>query len=412
MKLAAAIALLIVAAVVDPSVRAQTAPAGALAATGRPGRSLILPFENAGREPRVFWLGEGSAVLLNDDLAALGVGTISREERRRVFTRLDVPVAVSLSHATVIRIGRALGAARVVIGGFEVSMGELTVRARAIQLDSGRISPEIAERGPLGDVFGVYARVARRLAPESTVSLEEMEQGHPPLPAFELYVKGLLAEAPATRLSFLDQTVRLAPTFQQARLALWHAHADQNEHQRALAVARQVPADHRLSRQAQFLASISLLSLSRHQEAFDAMTALQRVAADASIANNLGVLQLRRPATAPGGTAISFFEQARRLDAADSDILFNTGYAYWQARDVISSSYWLREAIRRRADDAAAHYVLGVVLQAAGNTADAAREKDTARRASPELAEWDAKQAGGNAAPRALERIKTELGGG
>jgi hypothetical protein len=54
--------------------------------------------------------------------------------------------------------------------------------------------------------------------------------------------------------------------------------------------------------------------------------------------------------------------------------------------------------------------VLGVVLQAAGNSADAAREKDAARKASTELADWDAKQpAGTNAAPKSLERIKTVL---
>ena len=159
-----------------------------------------------------------------------------RDDRLQAFARLDVPVVASLSHATAIRIGQALGASQVVIGDFELSVGELTVRARTIRLDTGRIGPELAERGPLTDIFGVYARVARRLVPESRVSLEEMEQGHPPLTAFEVYIKGLLAEAPATRLSFLNQALKLAPAFQRARIALWHAHAAQNEHQRGLAL--------------------------------------------------------------------------------------------------------------------------------------------------------------------------------
>jgi tetratricopeptide (TPR) repeat protein len=388
---------------------ALAVPASAQSPAPAPGRSLVLPFENAGREPRVFWLGEGSAVLLTDDLAALGVPAVSREERRRGFDRLGVAAVTALSHATAIRVGQAAGASRVVIGGFELSMGELTVRARAILIDSGRIGPEIAERGPLADIFGIYARVARRLAPDSRVSLEDMERGHPPLPAFELYVKGLLAEAPAARLSFLSQVLRLAPAFQQARLALWRAHTDQNEHQRALTVARQVPADHRLARSAQFLASISLLELSRHQDAFDAMTVLQRAAADAAVANNLGVLQLRRPVAAPGGQAVTFFEEARRLDPADPDILFNLGYAYWLAKDVIQATAWLREAVRRRPSDAAAHYALGVALQWAGNTTEGAREKDLGKRGSPDLLEWDVKNSGAIVTPRGMERIKAEL---
>ena len=131
--------------------------------------------------------------------------------------------------------------------------------------------------------------------------------------------------------------------------------------------------------------------------------------ADAAIMNNLGVVQLRRPIATPGGTAVSFFDEARRLDAADADILFNAGYAYWLARDVISATYWLREAIRRSPGDAAAHYVLGVALQSAGNASEGAREKEAGRRLSTELAEWDAKQSGANAAPRNLERVKTDL---
>lgn len=372
-------------------------------------RTLVLPFENAGREPRVFWLGEGSAVLLSDDLGALGQLVVTRDERLSTMSRLSVPASASLSHATVIRVGQALAATQAVIGEFELSMGQLTVRARHIRLDTGRMSPAIEERGPIGDVFGVYARVARRLAPESRVTLEAMEEGHPPLPGFEVYVKGLLAQAPATRLSFLNQAIKLAPGFHPARLALWHALTDQADHQRALAVARQVPADHRLGRQAQLLAGVSLLHMMRHQESHVALSALQTLGPDAAAANNLGVVQLRRPPNAPGGSAITFFEEARRLDGADPDILFNLGYAHWLNRDVISAANALRDALRRNPDDATARYVLGVVLQEAGNTADAAREKDAARKASADLAEWDAKQAGANAAPSGLERVKTVL---
>ena len=38
-----------------------------------------MPFENVTREGRIFWLGEASAVLLTDDLNALGAGAITRD---------------------------------------------------------------------------------------------------------------------------------------------------------------------------------------------------------------------------------------------------------------------------------------------------------------------------------------------
>ena len=67
-------------------------------------RILVMPFENVTRNGRIFWLGEASAVLLADDLNALGSDAITREERRHAFERLQVPPAAALTDATVIRM--------------------------------------------------------------------------------------------------------------------------------------------------------------------------------------------------------------------------------------------------------------------------------------------------------------------
>src|ERR1700721_1183455 len=84
--------------------------------TPPPARVLVLPFDNVKREASIFWLGEGSAVILADDLNAIGAGAITREERRSAFERLQVPATAILSDATVIRIGRLVGASEVVTG--------------------------------------------------------------------------------------------------------------------------------------------------------------------------------------------------------------------------------------------------------------------------------------------------------
>jgi tetratricopeptide (TPR) repeat protein len=378
------------------------------AATAQP-RQLVVPFENEKRDPRGYWLTEASAVILTDDLIALGLPAITREDRVRALDRLRVPAVASLSHATIIRLGQIVGAAQVVVGGFELQGDQLTVRARAIRLDTGRMTPEVVEAGPLGDTFGIYARIARRLAPESRVTTDAMEQGHPPIAAFEQYIKGLLAETPSTKVSFLSQALRVHPGFQRARIALWRVHTEQDEHKEALAVARDVPADHRLSRQSRFLAALSMLHLAQHQQAYDALTALQKDAPDPALLNNLGVVQLRRPAGIPGGRPVEFFTAATKLDSADPDLYFNLGYAFGLDRNPVAAIQWLREAVRRNPADDAAHYVLGVALQATGATSEAAREKELARQLSSEYAEWEQKQLVANAVPRGLERIKTDL---
>ena len=385
---------------------------GTASAQTAPALQLVIPFENGTREPRGYWLSEGSAVLLTDDLNALGVPAITRDDRLRAFERLRVPIDASLSLATAIRLGQLVRAEQVIIGSFELRGTYLAVKARTIRLDTGRMSPELVELGTLNDMFAVYGRLARRIAPNSPVSEEQMEEGHPPLPAFEQYIKGVLAEAPATQTSFLTHALKSAPTFHRARIALWAVHTDQGEHQQALALVRDVPADHRLARQARFLAGVSMLHLAQYAEAFAAFSELNRARPDPALLNNLGIVQLRRPAGAAGaagGRAVSYFGEAVKLDGNDSDLFFNLGYAYWLDRDTQGAISWLREAVRRDTSDDEAHYALGVALQAAGSASEAAREKELARQLSSVTAEWEAKQPGANAIPRGLERLKLDI---
>ena len=59
---------------------------------GTGSRVLVMPFETATREPRCYWLGEGSAVILTDSLTALGLPVMRRDERLHSFELLRVPV--------------------------------------------------------------------------------------------------------------------------------------------------------------------------------------------------------------------------------------------------------------------------------------------------------------------------------
>ena len=398
-RVALALAVGLAVCLVPKPVAAQAAPA----------RHLIFPFEAVSRDPRAAWLGEGSSVILTDDLQSLGVGVIGRDDRLRAMERLRVPAVTAVSHATVIRLGRLVGATHVVLGTFELTRELLTVRARALRLDSGQMTPEITEAGPLADTFAIYGRVARRLVPDSRVSLEQMERAHPPIGAFEPYVRGLTADSPGTRIALLEEALRQSPALHRARLALWDVHTDTGDHERALAALSAVPPDHRLARRARFLASVSMIHLARYQEAFDALFALNAATPDSALLNNLGVVQLRRGVAAGGGDrAVSYFTDAARLDSTDPDLFFNLGYAAWLEKDARSAIHWLREAVRRNPADEAAHYVLGVALQAAGSTTEAAREKALAKQLSSVYAEWEARKPA-ESVPLGLERVKVDV---
>lgn len=378
-------------------VRAEVAPPKPKAEAGR---ILVVPFETPGRDGRTYWLGEAVAVLIADDINARGLGAITRPSRERAYDQLHLPPNGVLSRATVIKVGEIVGAAQVIVGQVTVEGDDLIVRAQPIRIDVGRAEVEVTERAKLADLFTLVQKVARRIVPGGN------EAGRVPAPslqAFEQYVKGLLAEQPATQAAFLEAALKLEPGYDRARLALWEVRTSQGDHAAALGAARAVGASSLDARRAQFRAGVSLISLKQFDEAFTHFRGLPDAATDPAILNNLGVIQLHRTAAADGKPAY-YFTKAAEAQPGDPDVLFNLGYAYAVDRDPQGAIYWLREALRRRPADGDAHIVLAAALDAAGSTVEAGRERELAAQLSPRPSDGRREPL-----PRGLERVRTHL---
>jgi tetratricopeptide (TPR) repeat protein/TolB-like protein len=365
-------------------------------------RILVVPFETATRDGRTYWLGEAVALLLADDVNARGLGAITRPARERAYEQIHLPPNAVLSRATVIKVGELVGASQVIVGEVRVDGDELTIRARPIRIDVGRVDSDVTERGKLGDLFSLVQKVSRRVVPGGTDPAAALSQS-PSLHAFEQYVKGLLAEHPSSQADFLEAALKLDPGYDRARLALWDVRTAQGNHAAALAIARAVGTASRDARRARFLAGVSLISLTQHDEAFTLLKELQEVAPDPAILNNLGVIQLRRAASAETGKPVYFLTKAVEAAPDDPDILFNLGYAYALDRDPQGAIYWLREALRRDPTDGDAHFILASALDASGNTVEAGRERELAIHLSSDYADRK------DPLPRGLARIAQDL---
>ena len=394
--------VLIASALAWPAAGAAQVPPGAAV--------LVLPFENPKQEPRLAWMREGAAVLVTDLLAASGERVIGREERLRVFDRLQWPAIAALSRASSIRVGQAVGASVVVIGTLELTGDQLVARGRVVRLDTGRLLPEVQASGTLGEVFAIFSRLAHLVRGISAAPPAVPSDRLPPsTQVFELFIKGLVAETPATAIAFLEQALKAAPQFDPARLAIWDLRTDASEYQRALDALTGIRADGRYSREARFRRSLSLMSLKRFDEALQTLRAMQSEERSASVANAIGVAELRRTATPVPGRATYYFSQASEIDPADGNLLFNLGYAYWLDRDPRAAIYWLREAVRRNPGDGDAHFILGAALHQTGAPAEAVRERELATRLSSKYLEWEARAVAGDPVPRGLERLAEEL---
>jgi tetratricopeptide (TPR) repeat protein len=373
-----------------------------------PARILVMPFENVARDSRIFWLTEAAAVLLADNLNTLGVNAIAREERRAAFERLQVPPAAVLTDATVIRIGQLVGASQVIVGTLQLKGETLLIRARSIGLEAGRIQANATQGGPLTELFSIFERMGRELAPSGTVGPASSPSDDPPVRAFENYIKGLLAETPATAVNYLNEALKAYPSFDRPRLALWEVYTDQGDHERALAAVKAVPLSARFGRRASFLAALSQLTMKRFDEAFQLFTALTRERPTAAVYNNLGVVQLRRGASPETGLATYYFNRAAEMAFQDVDYFFNLGYAYWLQRDVQAAMYWLREAVRRDPTDGDAHLVLAAALSSSGQAVEANRERELAKRLSSKYEDIDRRPAA-DPVPAGLERVKSDV---
>jgi tetratricopeptide (TPR) repeat protein len=373
---------------------------------------LVAPFENVGREARYHWLAEASAVLLTRHFDALGAAAIPRDDRKEAFEQLQLPSTASLTQATRIRVGELVGAVYLVAGSFTVADGRLSVRGHTIRLDSGLRTAEAVEEGELSDLLAVFERLARRLVPGGARSPAARLPDVGSLPAFESYIKGLVAESPSARERFLQAALAAAPGYDEARVALWQTYTEQGEHQRALAIVERVAPSSPLSRQARFLAGLSRIDLKDYTAAFDQLKLLLDEAPAAALHNNLGVIQIRRGATPQAGRPAYHLTKAVEAAPGDPDYHFNLGYAYWLERDPQAAIYWLKETVRRSPGDGEAHYILGAALQAAGATAEASRERELARHLSSTFAEWERRAAAsGEPVPRGLERLRRDLEG-
>jgi hypothetical protein len=129
--------------------------------------SLVLPFFNHAKSANLDWIGESIAESVNDSLASSGLLTLDRDDRLEAYRRLSLRPGAELTHASIIKIGRALDASSVVYGFYELladpgnlqSKGSPRLTARILDLKQMRLGPEFGESGALEDLAAIEVRL-------------------------------------------------------------------------------------------------------------------------------------------------------------------------------------------------------------------------------------------------------------
>jgi len=339
--------------------------------------ALVLPFFNHSASANLEWIGESIAETVHDALASQGLLALDREDRLEAYRRLSLRPGAELTHASIIKIGDALDATRVVYGSYEAlpapggsqSKGSLRITARILDLKRVSQSAPFSEEGALEDLAALEVRLGwqalKALSPASAPSEEEFLKARPPvrLDAVESYVRGLLATAPEQRRRLFTQAARLDAHYSQPCFQLGKRYWEDKDYRVAAGwldrVARYDP--HYL--EARFFLGLCRYYMGDFKAAAEAFREVASAVPLNEVYNNLGAAEARLNDSAG---AVASFRKALEGDSADPDYHFNLGYELWRAGQFDGAVESFRAALQRNASDPEATTMLGFALRQAG----------------------------------------------
>jgi tetratricopeptide (TPR) repeat protein len=367
----------------------DTSAISASSETGRADRPLVrtilvFPFENQSRMASLEWLSEGLAELTVDRLEGQSRFVFSREDRLDALERMGLPSSAQFSVATMIEIGRDLGADDVVFGSYTSDGKSVSVTARVLRLDPPQLSDALSTFGLLANLLHLQAHLAGLLAcaldagacPGGSPPASVTDPNRPPsnLGAFQIYIRAVTGPADDQRLRDLRDAARLEPDWDLPAFELGLEEFERRDCESALVWLSRVPPDRPRGVEASFDAGVCHLlendatrAASSFQDVLDRgifLAAKAPGAADPGASaqsqpsaaldlpearNDLGVAYLRMGSFPD---AIAQFQRATQIALDAPDFLFNLGIAHFLAGDSAQAAIDLRGAQKLAPDDA------------------------------------------------------------
>jgi tetratricopeptide (TPR) repeat protein len=366
----------------------QSQPSTANPATDEPhGRLiLVLPFENRTGQPNLDWIGSGAADIFNRRLDAAGFLTIGRDDRLYALDRLGLPLNFRPSRATTIRIAQLLDADFVIIGNYTLTGQQLGASARILNLHQLTLRQPITEQAGLNNILDTFNRLAwdtaRKLDPTYSVAEQTFLAADGPLRpgAFENYIRGMIAEEPADRISHLREAVRISPGFTPARLELGRAYFANQDYDDAAATFGQMPRDDPDALEADFYRGLALFFTGKYLGAEDAFAFVATQLPLPEVINNEGVAASRR-----GRDGTALFRQAITADPRDADYHFNLAIALRKHNNIPGAIRELQTDLKFHPQDSEAQSFLALLQKPAPKTVPAAATAQTGTAAEESL---------------------------
>lgn len=213
----------------DAAARAAIASERSLDAASLPDHTVgVTPLQVTGGDSTMSSLGYGLADLLITDLSrSAQIQVVDRVRTDAVLTELRLAGSGRVDSASAPRVGRLIGARRIVNGVVDATPGgRLTVSTRVADAARGTlVGQPVTEQTSLGDIldsekalaFSLFTELGVTLTPAERAAVEQRPTRY--LSAFLAYCKGSRAEAYGdyrTAHAYFAQAVLIDPGFRAA----------------------------------------------------------------------------------------------------------------------------------------------------------------------------------------------------
>lgn len=352
------------------------------------GTVLVFPFDNEANDRNLDWIGEGISELMIERLQSEpDLYVFQRDERTAAFDRIGIPEVASVSRATAMNLGWNSGADWVITGRFTGTADHFDIYARITVLTASGSSQEIKVSGKLDDVIPLTNvlswQLLKMIAP-GTRTPESDYTSRPPIPrsAFENYVRGILINDPQRRAEYLENAIRLLPSYPAAIFQLGRLKYLQGDFKTSNQRLEKVAPSDPYYPYAQFLVGLNSYRLGDFARAVTVFSALPQTY-DVSV--DLGAAQ---SAKGESYGAVLTWRRAATLEPLGSEAPFNIGYTLFGRNDFDGAAKSLEQALKLQGRDGEAMFLLARSYDKQGRNEESQRLMSQAVRRSPRVERW------------------------
>jgi TolB-like protein len=184
----------------------------------------VLPFKNLNADPTTDWLKLGIAETMVADLKRAGHTMVERDQVDKALAEIALQGQKLDDDSKAAKAGKLMGAATVVVGGYQKAGDQLRITARFVSVESGVVERTAKVTGKMTEVFDLQDQIVAELAkvrpPTSAAKGRAAPRRRPgtekTVAAYKSYALALSSSSQAERVEKLQEALDLDPDFTYA----------------------------------------------------------------------------------------------------------------------------------------------------------------------------------------------------